>query len=67
MVVSVVISVVFMVVMVTVSKKLYTASILVELLSSSIPREGKGKEGKGKERKGREGKGIIILNLHAMG
>ena len=53
MVVSVVISVVFMVVMVTVSKKLYTASILVELLSSSIPREGKGKEGKGREGKGR--------------
>ena len=50
-----VVSVVFMVVMVTVFKKLYTTSILVDLLSSSIPREGKGKEGKGKEGKGREG------------
>ena len=49
MVVSVVISVVFMVVMVTVFKKLYTTSILVDLLSSSIPREGKGREGKGRE------------------
>ena len=49
-----VVSVVFMVVMVTVFKKLYTTSILVNLLSSSIPREGKGKEGKGKEGKGRE-------------